>query len=71
MNTDISDFMDDFIYQEDVADMCSCSICGWKGKCDDCETEWEQDGWEGNRYQIHLCPICEDGGSIDDYWTSK
>jgi len=53
------------------ADMCGCSNCGWKGKCSDCETEQEQDGWENPPYTIHLCPVCEDGGCIDDYWYSK
>jgi len=24
-------------------------------------------GWEYT-YTIHLCPECEDGGCIDDYW---
>jgi len=52
------------------ADMCGCSDCGWKGKCSDCETEWEQDGYENPSYQIHLCPMCIDGGCIDDYWHS-
>ena len=52
------------------ADMCGCSNCGWKGKCSDCETDWENDGWETPEYQIHLCPRCEDGGCIDNYWYS-
>ena len=52
------------------ADMCGCSECGWKGKCSDCETEWESDGWENPQYEIHLCPVCEDGRCIDDYWYS-
>jgi hypothetical protein len=52
------------------ADMCGCSECGWKGKCSDCETEEESDGWESPIYTIHLCPKCEDGGVIDDYWYS-
>jgi len=51
-------------------DMCGCSNCGWKGECSDCETEQEQEGWENPPYTIHLCPVCEDGGCIDDYWYS-
>lgn len=51
-------------------DMCRCSNCNWSGKADDCETEWESDGWECPAYQIHLCPKCENGGCIDDYWYS-
>lgn len=66
--------MIDYIISEDnkepKADMCSCSNCGWKGQCSDCETEWESDGWEYPKYQIHLCPVCEDGGDIDNYWFS-
>lgn len=52
-------------------DMCKCSSCGWIGEVSVCETEWDQDGFEGERYMIHLCPVCEDGGCIDDYWPSK
>lgn len=55
---------------EPKADMCGCSICGWKGKCSGCETAWESDGWEYPQYEIHLCPKCEDGGCVDDYWYS-
>ena len=51
-------------------DMCSCSNCGWKGKVSDCESEWESDGWEYPEYLIELCPKCEDGGLIEDYWYS-
>lgn len=52
-------------------DMCSCSNCGWEGKVSDCEQMKEQDGWENPPYWIHLCPVCEDGGCIDDYWPSE
>ena len=48
-------------------DIAKCSKCGWKGKVSDCDTEWESEGWEYPKYQIHLCPKCEDGGCIDDY----
>ena len=51
-------------------DMCRCSNCGWFGSCDECETEQEQDGWESPPYGLHLCPVCEDGGCIDDYFHS-
>jgi len=54
-----------------TCDMCKCGNCGWEGKCSDCETDWESDGWEMPQYQIHLCPNCEDGGCIDDYWYSE
>lgn len=51
-------------------DMCSCANCGWKGKASDCERTKESEGWEYPSYWIHLCPVCEDGGCIDDYWYS-
>jgi hypothetical protein len=47
---------------------CSCSACRWRGKVSDCETEIESEGWEIPEYKIHLCPQCEEGGCIDDYW---
>lgn len=54
-----------------LCDMCRCSNCGWSGKTSDCETEMESDGWEMPSYQIHLCPKCEDGGCVDDYFYSE
>ena len=48
--------------------MCSCSECGWKGKCADCETGMESEGGAYLEYPVHICPKCEDGGCIDDYW---
>lgn len=51
-------------------DMCKCANCDWSGPTDDCETEMESDGWEYPEYEILLCPKCEDGGCIDDYWYS-
>lgn len=56
--------------EEHKPDMCGCSVCGWKGKCSDCETEMESEGWEYPDYEVHICPKCEDGGCIDDYWHS-
>lgn len=52
-------------------DMAKCSVCGWEGYSYECETEWEQDGWESPAYQIDLCPKCEDGGCVDDYFYSE
>ena len=48
--------------------MCKCSNCGWKGSTKGLETEIESEGWEYPQYTIHLCPECDDGGLIDDYW---
>jgi hypothetical protein len=63
-------FIFDDIEENPKADMCKCSICNWKGKTSDCETEWESEGWEYPEYQIHICPKCKDGGCIDNYWFS-
>jgi len=52
-------------------DMCKCSNCGWQGDRMDCESEWESEGWEYPDYQVDLCPVCPDGGCIDDYWMSS
>jgi len=51
---------------EPKPDIAKCSICGWKGSVDDCETGREGD-WESGYYDIDLCPKCEDGGCVDDY----
>ena len=51
-------------------DMCGCSNCDWKGKTTDCELVEESEGWEYPTYWVHLCPECEDGGCIDNYWYS-
>ena len=56
--------------EEPLPDMAICSICGWKGKVSDCETDEEGD-WESGYYVVHLCPVCEDGGCIDDYFMSR
>lgn len=55
---------------EPMPDIAICSECGWKGPVSDCETDQEGD-WESGYYLIHLCPKCEDGGSIDDYDMSE
>jgi hypothetical protein len=39
-------------------------------KVSECETEEDGD-WESGYYLIHLCPVCEDGGCIDDYFPSE
>lgn len=63
-------FVDDD--DDDVkCDMCSCSNCGWEGYTSVCETDTESDGWEYPTYIIHLCPVCEDGGCIDNYWYKQ
>ena len=52
-------------------DMCSCSECGWEGKITDCETVVDSEGWEYPEYHYQVCPACEDGGTIDNYWASE
>ena len=52
-------------------DECSCSNCGWNGKVTDCEEGWESEGWEYPDYRVHYCPVCPDGGCVDDYWYSE
>ena len=54
---------EDFVPKPDIA---ICSACGWKGPVSKCLKETEGD-WEYGYYPIDLCPVCEDGGCIDDY----
>lgn len=50
---------------------CECSNCGWFGYVSECETVWESEGWEYPKYQVQLCPDCEDGGCIDNYYPEE
>jgi hypothetical protein len=43
-----------------------CSICGWRGMLSECDTEQDGD-WEHGYFQNYLCPVCKDGGCIDDF----
>lgn len=53
-------------------DLCCCSNCQITFKVSDCEADFgHHDGWEMPPYTVHICPNCEDGGSIDDYWYSN
>ena len=51
---------------EPQPDLANCSKCGWKGSISECEEGTDGD-WESGYYKIHECPICDDGGCIDDY----
>lgn len=51
---------------EPQPDIAICSICGWKGSINLCHIDEEGD-FETGYYLIHLCPVCEDGGCIDNY----
>lgn len=44
-----------------------CSNCGGRFGPDEYELEWESEGWEYPSYQVAVCPVCEDGGCIDDW----
>lgn len=55
----------------DIPDMCRCSECGKTFKIADCEKDYgHHDGWEMAPYTEILCPECEDGGCIDDFFYS-
>jgi len=63
-----------FVYNQNALqeDMCKCSACCNTFKVDDCETEHDHhDGWEMPAYTEILCPTCEGGGCIDDFFFSK
>lgn len=47
-------------------DIAICSQCGWRGSVSECLVGEEGD-WESGYYPIDFCPICEDGGCVDDY----
>lgn len=52
-------------------DMCKCQTCGNKYKISECIPDTgHHDGWEYPSYTIHLCPKCEDGGDVNDYFLS-
>jgi hypothetical protein len=43
-----------------------CSECGWRGLLTNCDTEQDGD-WEHGYFESPLCPVCKDGGCIDDF----
>jgi len=55
---------------EPLVDLCKCSECGKTFHIKDCKTEEDGD-WENGYYQVHICPVCPNGGCIDDYNYSK
>ena len=55
---------------EPTPDISICANCGWKGNVSECELDQDGD-WETGYYIIHLCPVCEDGGCVDDYTMSE
>ena len=54
-----------------VLDMCKCSNCTRTMKVSECEQDHGyHDGWEMPAYTEILCPHCDDGGCVDDFWPS-
>ena len=53
-------------------DIAICYDCKGKFKVVDLETVYDHhNGHELPAFGIHLCPVCPDGGNIDDYEFSK
>jgi len=56
---------------EPAPDCCSCACCGWHGKVSECHVYEESESWESPQtYTVHDCPVCIDGGMIDNYYFS-
>ena len=52
-------------------DMCKCCNCEGVFKVKDCPTDYgHHDGWEMPTYTEILCPVCDDGGCVDDFFFS-
>lgn len=52
-------------------DIAICSNCGGRFPVGDCPTRMESEGWEYPEYEVDDCPVCEDGGLIEDYdWSN-
>jgi len=41
-----------------------CEECNWEGVPADCETGWEQDGWENPKYEVAYCPKCKESSVV-------
>lgn len=52
-------------------DMCKCCECGISLKVSECIPDYgHHDGHEMPPYTEYLCPFCEDGGCVDDFFPS-
>ena len=60
--------------KEPKVNVCSCNDCGGTFRISQCEFEYDDINYEyqsGRRYGCHLCPVCEYGGEITDYYYSR
>jgi len=49
-------------------DIAICSQCGGHFHHTQCYKELESESWEmPEEYWVYYCPVCEDGGMIDDW----
>lgn len=57
---------------EPKPDMCKCYECNYEFEVDTCIKDFgHHNGWELPPYTEILCPVCEDGGEINDFWFSE
>ena len=66
LDFDIKKFLEAQTEQEPLPDIAICSQCNWRGPISECVKEKEGD-WESGYYVVDCCPICQDGGCIDNY----
>ena len=64
-----SDFIKPSNEPDPVLDCGTCSECGWTGKLSDCIKE-EEGNYDTGYYWAVYCPVCEDGGCIENFYPS-
>lgn len=53
-------------------DIAVCSNCDGRFHYTECYKELESESWEmPEEYWVYYCPVCEDGGMIDDWFYSN
>ena len=55
---------------EPQPDIAICAVCETRTPVSECPQEIDGD-WESGYCMIHVCPVCADGGCIDDYGMSE
>ena len=55
---------------EPQPDIAICTVCETRTPVTECPQERDGD-WESGYFMVHVCPVCEDGGCIDDYGMSE